>query len=266
MKLALDRQTVDVVIPNYNRYEKLLRAVDSVLDQSTNALENIFILDDGSPDDLNESIENYYRKEKRVILKRMPHQGNPGELRKLGVVNSNSKFVAFLDSDDWWEAHKLETQLSAILDSGAIACSSNAQSWKVDGTQKFFVDHKSIPTRLLFEDLISENFVINSSMLVSRAALKQIGFYASNIKVKSVEDYATWLRLSTIGPVQYVNQVLMHYSDSDPKSSIRNINLSDPRYLAIEDFLLWSREIADLDKRYSSLAQQELLKLKDGSI
>jgi hypothetical protein len=103
-------------------------------------------------------------------------------------------------------------------------------------------------------------------MLVSRAALKQIGFYASNIKVKSVEDYATWLRLSTIGPVQYVNQVLMHYSDSDPKSSIRNINLSDPRYLAIEDFLLWSREIADLDKRYSSLAQQELLKLKDGSI
>ena len=216
MKRVIDPQSVDVVIPNYNRFEKLLRAVDSVLSQSTNAVKNIFILDDGSPDSLNESIGNYYRKEKSVILKRMPHQGNPGELRKLGVVNSNSKFVAFLDSDDWWEAHKLETQLDAILTSGAIACSTNAQSWKVDGYKIFFNEQKSIPSKLHFKELISENLVINSSILVRRDALNQIGFYASSNKVKSAEDYATWLRLSTVGPIQYVNQVLVHYSDSDP--------------------------------------------------
>lgn len=265
MMLLDSIESIEVIIPNFNRYEKLIRAVGSVLDQVGLEVSKISIYDDGSGEELNEQIEKYFKKERRVHLIRMSHTGNPGILRKLGVSRSTAKYVAFLDSDDWWNPKKLITQIEHMRNSGCIASSTNGYHWEVNGPRYFFEPGRSIPARLEFKDLIAENFVINSSMLVEREFLLKIGDYASSAYVKSVEDYATWLRISTFGGIGYINEPLIHYSDTDKKSSIRSSYLFDPRYRAIEDFIEWCESDSSRDQRFVELAIRELTKVKENS-
>ena len=257
--------SVEVIIPNFNRHEKLIRAVESVLNQSSNLVTKISIYDDGSSVELNDEIEKYFIKETVVSLNRMPHSGNPGSLRKLGVSRATTKYVAFLDSDDWWDPRKIEIQLGNLLGSKCIASSTNGYHWEARGPRYFFESHRSIPSKIGFEDLISENFVINSSMVVNLEFLKMIGDYASSSLVKSVEDYATWLRLLTFGTIAYINEPLVHYSDTDKLSSIRASFQTDPRHKAIEDFILWSHLDPRRKEKFVDLAKLELINLKENS-
>lgn len=106
----MTRSTVSVVIPAYKSAKTICRAVDSVLAQTTPAHE-IIIVDDGSPDDQNEVIERTYGD--RVILVRKPN-GKTASARNAGIERATGDFIAFLDADDYWERHKLATQLAVF--------------------------------------------------------------------------------------------------------------------------------------------------------
>jgi len=98
-----------VVIPTYNRRERLLRAVRSVLAQRTKDAE-IVVVDDGSSDDSAEAVAAL-GPSVRVIRQR--NQG-PSVARTRGVAEASGRYVAFLDSDDHWFPWTLETFARAI--------------------------------------------------------------------------------------------------------------------------------------------------------
>ena len=102
---------IDVIIPTYNREASVKRAIDSVLNQS---YKNFFliIVDDGSTDQTKSLLENYKDHPQIKIL----NQENRGvsAARNFGISNSNSEWIAFLDSDDEWLPHKLQTQVEFV--------------------------------------------------------------------------------------------------------------------------------------------------------
>jgi glycosyltransferase involved in cell wall biosynthesis len=85
----------------------LPRAVSSVLDQIFTDYE-IIVVDDGSVD---ETLNSLARFKDRIHLIR--HQKNKGvsASRNSGIAASQSPFIAFLDSDDYWMPEKLEAQV-----------------------------------------------------------------------------------------------------------------------------------------------------------
>jgi len=100
---------ISVVIPTFNRREKVCRAVTSVLNQGNVDLE-ILVVDDGSSDGTNNSLDHLFGNRIRVLT-----QENAGvsAARNRAISESTGEWIAFLDSDDFWLPGKLESQLRA---------------------------------------------------------------------------------------------------------------------------------------------------------
>ncbi len=100
---------ITCVIPAYNRESLVARAVRSALDQ-TSAPSEIIIVDDGSTDGTVDAVGQFGSPVRCIT------QENRGcaSARNRGVQESQTEWVAFLDSDDYWTPHHLEKIEAAI--------------------------------------------------------------------------------------------------------------------------------------------------------
>ena len=107
---------ISAVIPVFNRERTIGRAVESVLAQSRSAAE-IVVVDDGSTDRTAEAAAVYADHVRYV------RQANAGAAvaRNRGVESATARWVAFLDSDDYWFADHLDRMASAITATAGVA-------------------------------------------------------------------------------------------------------------------------------------------------
>jgi hypothetical protein len=102
---------ISVVIPAFNRESVIARAVRSVLAQTFLPRE-IIVVDDGSTDDTAVRA-GAFGDRVRLILQA---QGGPARARNRGVREATGDWIAFLDSDDVWDAAYLRTVARVIRD------------------------------------------------------------------------------------------------------------------------------------------------------
>jgi len=121
-KLNTERKStiVSVITPVYNAEKYLRKTIDSVLNQSI-GIENIeFILvDDCSTDTSRDILLEYSSKFDNIIvvfLKR--NTGTPGRPRNIGIQLSSSRYISFLDADDWLEPNGLEVLSNILAETG----------------------------------------------------------------------------------------------------------------------------------------------------
>jgi glycosyltransferase involved in cell wall biosynthesis len=105
---------VSVVIPVYNTGEDLSRCVDSVLAQSLDDYEVIFV-DDGSTDGTGKRLDALETAHERVRVIHLTGTGGPGGPRNLGVDTARGDYVYFLDDDDWLGPEALERMHAMAL-------------------------------------------------------------------------------------------------------------------------------------------------------
>jgi glycosyltransferase involved in cell wall biosynthesis len=101
---------VSVVIPTYNRAEKVVKAIESALAQSVTDNE-VIVIDDGSSDNTGRVLGEKFCD--RIRYHAQPNQG-ASIARNRGIELARGEWIAFLDSDDMWEKDKLEWQLRAL--------------------------------------------------------------------------------------------------------------------------------------------------------
>jgi glycosyltransferase involved in cell wall biosynthesis len=101
---------VSVIIPTYNRSADVRKAIESVLGQTFTDLE-VVVVDDGSSDDTGKILQERYGDRIRYYFQ--TNQGLSAALNK-GLAEARGEWVAFLDSDDFWEKDKLEWQFKAM--------------------------------------------------------------------------------------------------------------------------------------------------------
>ncbi|MCE1164049.1 MAG: glycosyltransferase [Bacteroidetes bacterium] len=101
---------ISIVITYYNRKKLLLRAIDSVLNQSYQDFE-LIIVDDGSSDDAYKEIFRLINIDYRIKYAR--HSNRKTQLSlNAGIRMSSGKFITFLDSDDEFAKNHLSTRIS----------------------------------------------------------------------------------------------------------------------------------------------------------
>lgn len=90
---------ISVIIPVYNVERYLSKCLNSVLAQSYTNLE-IILIDDGSTDTSGKMIDEYKKKDSRIVT---IHQQNSGlsAARNTGLRIMKGKYVTFVDSDDY---------------------------------------------------------------------------------------------------------------------------------------------------------------------
>jgi glycosyltransferase involved in cell wall biosynthesis len=100
-----------IIIPTYNRADKLDIPIKSILNQQFKNWE-LIIIDDGSTDETNALIQNYSYF--NILYFFQPNQGESAA-RNLGISKARGNYICFQDSDDEYLPNHLQTLYEAIL-------------------------------------------------------------------------------------------------------------------------------------------------------
>ena len=92
---------IAVIVPVYNVYPFLNKCLDSLVNQKTTCSYEVICINDGSTDNSEELLTRYSEKYPNII--KVINQENKGvsTARNVGIAAADSKFVAFVDADDW---------------------------------------------------------------------------------------------------------------------------------------------------------------------
>ena len=160
---------VSVVMAAYNCESYVRKAIESVMIQEP-PLE-LIVVEDCSTDntyellmELQEEINLPEGKEFKLL--RNEKNSGVAASRNRGVRAAAGRYIAFLDSDDWWEEGKLSKQLSLMKRKGAVLCSTGRELMKPDGSST----GKIIPVKeeLSYKELLKHNSINCSSVVLER--------------------------------------------------------------------------------------------------
>ena len=201
--------TISVLIPVYNRKKTLIRAIESVV-QQTHLPSEIIVADDASDFDVKEYLDQEcpHLSSRVQVIRTKTNMGVSGA-RNLAFRHSSGDLIALLDSDDYWHPEKIAKQL-AIFEASPGVDIVSCRQWIVRGEEKR-IHEKKLFKEDLFTHLITDWHAPNpSTLLIKREYLETFPFDET---MRNMEDLDWWLRLSLRKPnVQYVDEPLMYYT------------------------------------------------------
>jgi len=188
---------VSIVIPTFNRAMALNRCLDGLVDQTFKNFE-VLVCDDGSTDNTKEIVEKF-TSSLNIKYYYDKNFGGPARPRNVGIRIARGKYIAFLDSDDWWLPDKLAVSVEA-LEAEVDLVYHDLYVFHENKNKKKF---KKIKTRELdspiFDDLLMNgNGINNSTVVVRKSILEKAGNISEDRYLISAEDYDAWLRVSKI--------------------------------------------------------------------
>ncbi|WP_372519861.1 glycosyltransferase family 2 protein [Candidatus Ruminimicrobiellum ovillum] len=108
---------ITIVLPVYNVEKYLTQCLDSIINQTFKDFECLCI-NDGSTDNSLEILQEYAKKDKRFKIITQENKGLLGAWNT-GIKNVNTKYLTFIDSDDWITENYLEVLYNKIEETGA---------------------------------------------------------------------------------------------------------------------------------------------------
>ena len=201
---------VSAVIPTFNRGHCLLRAINSVLAQTT-PVDEIIVVDDGSDD---KTYDLLVKSELLDIRGQLPnirylYQENKGvsAARNLGIKEAENEYIALLDSDDAWAETKIERQ-ALKLEKKNFSCriTHTEEIWLKDGQRINPKKKHKKSGGFIFEKCLPLCCISPSSVLLHRTLFNDYGFFDE--KLPACEDYDMWLRLCAFEEVLFVEEAL----------------------------------------------------------
>lgn len=217
---------ISVIIPTFNRYDDLLKAVESVKNQIYHDFE-IIIVNDASTD------PRYYEqnitdcqiinldKNSKILF------GFPcaGYVRNEGAKVANGEWLAFLDDDDTWISHKLQYQLQNLYKTKQkMSCTEGFISpWYVKYNYDYywnklkdiykdtsFLDKGKFPNIWTKSFIDVHNTIITSSVIIDKNLFWQLDGF--NNLPNGQEDYDLWKRALEFTDCCYVHEPCFVYN------------------------------------------------------
>ena len=182
---------ISVIIPTFNRAESLKKAIESVLSQSYEDWE-LIIVDNSSNDNTQLLVKDYENEKVKFIT--VENKGIIAYSRNIGIDNAKGKYVAFLDSDDWWESQKLEKAIKSLINNKADIAYHDCNL--LSSLSKSKTNCRSLKNNTLNDLAINGNAVVTSSVVVLKERLKDVGGFDESIEIVGWEDYHLWLKLA----------------------------------------------------------------------
>ena len=228
---------VSVVIPSFNRLDYLLRAIESVLNQTYSKTE-IIVVNDGSTEE--GYLEHKYIKDiKQINLEQNQKIINgfgPGNIRNFGINKASGDWIAFLDDDDLWLKDKLEIQLDHLKGTDLKMSSTDAligngiyneklkyksllndyyyKKIKKAVFRNYFINRfkKLIYPETFTKDFITTvNPIITSTVLLDKDLINQLNGFRN---LPYAADYDLWKGVLQFTDCQYIDKPLIYYDNS----------------------------------------------------
>jgi|SRR5690606_7511084 len=237
---------VSVIIPTYNRANKIFNTLDSIVSQSYPSIE-ILVVDDGSTDDTGERLQAYIHEkslEGKLFYYRQENQGAPSA-RNYGLTLATGELVVFFDSDDQMLPERIQKQVQSIIDKDSDCCSCGFiySSGKVQHIPKF---NQDFIRSYLNWDLVGST----SCWMYKKSKLIEIGGY--DLSYACYQDWdLTFRYLTKCNSIALVEEILNIIDDGSQGDRITSQVQYLNRVPSIQRFYLtvlkWS--VKDLKNR-----------------
>ncbi|MFV1467697.1 glycosyltransferase family 2 protein [Idiomarina sp. HB] len=171
-----------VVVSFLDRSSFFTRLLESVQKQTAQVNE-LLIIDNGSKLSEIDSVVKKIRNSnltniEEVTVVSTVRKFNANTARNLGLELSKQKYVAFLDSDDWWEPDHLENALNLLEATGKAACYCGAN----------VISSNSVNRRIISRDV--NKFSNPLEFLSSVGSIAQTSSYV--VERNKILDAVTW--------------------------------------------------------------------------
>ena len=230
---------VSIIMPCYNAEKYIEKAVQSVLDQTYRNFE-LIIIDDDSTDKTWEIIEQYAKKDFRVICTRKTEneKGISKSMNK-GIEMARGEYITRMDSDDIIIPEKIFRQVQ-FLDKNEEygVCSVNIAMMDNLGNiynENVYPEQK-VPSEWTF---LWTNPVPNAPCMYSTNIIKDNNITFSNLR--TAEDYDFLEKLITKTKVYMINLPLYYYRYNEKSTYNKNrtetfknsLNISKRYYMEV---------------------------------
>lgn len=215
---------VSVIVPTFNRAKIIPKAIDSVLQQTYRDYE-IIVIDDGSTDNTKAVLKKYDDK----IVYRYKENGGISSARNSGIEIAKGKYIALLDSDDFWLKNKLEKQMTCFKENASYGMvATRCSSFDIDGDfdtiqpqGKIRKKNRAGKSGWVFKDLFYRNFIRTSSVVIKRNCFGKVGMFDESLY--QCNDVDMWMRIAKAYPVGFINEPLTVYTNNSKGVSIDSL-------------------------------------------
>ena len=209
-----DNPLVSVVMPCFNAEAYVREAIGSVLSQSYENLELLFV-DDGSTDaSVGIATDLAKQSRGRVTILHTRREG-PYPARNLALSRAKGEFVAFLDADDYWSPDFVQKMLPPLLDRDAAAltyCGWQNFGATARASEPFVPPDYESDGKVEMFLRSAAPWPIHAA-LVRKSVLDAAGGFDTNFT--TCMDYDLWLRIGTAHAIVRVPEVLAFYRHHD---------------------------------------------------
>lgn len=213
--MPMDHELVSIIVPVYNGEVFIHRTVATLQNQSYSNWEAIFV-DDFSDDQSVTILKSIADKRFRII--RLDVNSGPAIARNMAIKAARGRFIAFLDSDDLWEAKKLELQLE-FMQKEEYAFTYHWYQ-KVDEELGFIRLFKP-EDRLTVKKLLRYNPLHTSSVIYDSKMLGKVLMP----EIRKRQDYGLWFRLAEKCEGRCLPKMLSSYVQRKYTVSSNKLNL-----------------------------------------
>ncbi len=182
---------LSVIIPTYNRKQKTLEAIQSVIAQSFSDIE-IIVVNDGSTD----STADFLRSQNLPIVLITKSNGGVSSARNAGIDRARGEYIAFLDSDDLWLEGKLKAQLEYFDQHSDISIVYTDQYINIDGNNldQTRFERQAPKNKLALPAFVDFTPIHTSTVMLKKEVFERVGTFDESLQLH--EDSEFWNRVS----------------------------------------------------------------------
>ena len=140
---------VSVIVPVYNVEKYLAKCLDSLVAQTIDSLQ-IIVVNDGSPDNSQEIINQYIAAYPTKVFGYVKENGGLGDARNYGMQFAEGEYIAFVDSDDWVDEKMFEQMYNfAVKNKHQIVISDMYNindGWELGALSKGYRGDNTVPS------------------------------------------------------------------------------------------------------------------------
>lgn len=218
-----------IVIPVYNKAAFLKATLDSVLAQSFTDFE-LILVNDGSTDDSAQVIAGFKDDRIRYFEK---ENGGASTARNFGILQATSRYITFLDADDYWYPDFLQ-EMFRLTNRFAYE-KIFAAAIEIEMPEKVFPAQYSITlgndAQIVdyFDASTRTTAICTSCAVFEKSLFEEVGHFDTNIK--SGQDTDLWIRMGLKYPVVFSSKILARYvydaqSLSKNKAHVKKLDFS----------------------------------------
>ena len=199
---VVDSPKVSVIVPTYNRADRLERALNSIVSQTYQDFE-LIVVDDGSTDKTSQLMKSFPKAQYFYIKK----NSGVSKARNVGLAFAKGELICFLDSDDLWKEKKIQIQPLWLENNKDSQICYTDEIWVRNGVRVNPMNRHRKYSGDIFRHCLGLCIVSPSSVMIRAKLFDEIGNFDESLP--ACEDYDLWLRIASKYAFHFIEEPLI---------------------------------------------------------